>query len=180
MRASERWSGVTPDRELTRSSRSYLALLIGIVLLAIVAICGVNVLVDPLWFFTHSHALNRAQLAFDERAQKSNWLAARPGQFDAVLFGSSRTTYIDQQAFAPFRMFNYAVNSMWPYEYRPYLENFTRVSGRSPELVVLGLDFFGSEILTREVGRPEDYLARIGDPRYVASHCSEPGRKLNR
>ena len=79
------------------------------------------------------------------RAGPEDQLAAgASGQFDAVLFGSSRSTYIDQRDFAPWRMFNHAVNAMWPREYQAYLDHFTAVNGRAPDLVVLGVDFFGS------------------------------------
>jgi hypothetical protein len=148
--------------------RRYLAVLLAAALLGAGGVAGVNALVDPLWFFPHEHALNRVQVGFDERAQKTNWLRAHPGRFDAVLLGSSRSTYLDQHDFAPWRLFNHAVNAMWPQEYRPYLDHFTEVNGRAPALVVLGVDFFGSH--DGVVGKwqpPETYLRRAGDPGYV-------------
>jgi hypothetical protein len=146
----------------------YLVVLLGALLLGAGAVAGVNALVDPLWFFPHAHPLNRVQVGFDERAQKTNRLRAHRGQFDAVLFGSSRSTYLDQHDFAPWSLFNHAVNAMWPQEYRPYLDHFTEVNGRTPGLVVLGVDFFGSH--DGVVGKwqpPETYLRQAGDPRYV-------------
>ena len=148
--------------------RRYLAVLLAAALLGAGGVAGVNALVDPLWFFPHAHALNRVQVGFDERAQKTNRLRAHPGRFDAVLLGSSRSTYLDQDDFAPWRLFNHAVNAMWPQEYRPYLDHFTEVNGRAPALVVLGVDFFGSH--DGVVGKwqpPETYLRRAGDPGYV-------------
>jgi hypothetical protein len=143
--------------------------LLGTVLLGAGAIAGFNALIDPLWFFRHEHALNRVQAGFDERAQKTNWLRARPGRFDAVLLGSSRVTYVDQNDFVPRRLFNHAANAMWPQEYRPYLDHFARLNG-PPELVVLGVDFHMSRHL--RPGGPRDpaaYLERAGDPRYLVS-----------
>jgi len=143
--------------------------MLAVALLGTGGVAGANVLVDPLWFFPHEHALNRVQTGFDERAQKTNWLRARPGRFDAVLFGSSRVTYVDQHDFAPYRMLNYAVNAMWPQEYRPYLDHFARLNG-PPEVVVLGVDFHSSRHL--RPGGPRDpaaYLGRTGDPRYLVS-----------
>jgi hypothetical protein len=144
--------------------------LLAVALLGAGGIVGVNAFVDPLWFFPHEHALNRVQVGFDERAQKTNWLRARPGRFDAVLFGSSRVTYVDQRDFAPWRLFNYSVNAMWPQEYRPYLDHFARLNG-PPALVVLGVDFHSSRHL-RPSGGPRDpaaYPERAGDPRYLVS-----------
>jgi hypothetical protein len=150
--------------------RRYLAVLLVAPLLGAGGVTGVNALVDPLWFFTHAHRLNRAQISFDQRAQKTNWLHARRGRFDAVLLGSSRSTYIDQHDFAPLRLFNYAAESMMPQEYRPYLDHFARANGRPPAVVVLGVDFFGGRDVPRLGDRHDAaaYTGRAGDPRHLA------------
>lgn len=164
-------SGQRPpaSRKERRRSRRYLALALGLVLLGSGGIAAANALMDPLWLFPYEHPLNRVQREFDERAQKTNWLAARAGRFDAVLLGSSRSTYINQNDFAPLSLFNYAVNAMWPRDYRAFLDHVTAVNGRPPELVVLGVDFYGSR--AEPVGDtrpPEPYFAQAGQPAYVA------------
>ena len=78
---------------------------------------------------------------------------------------------LGQRDFAPWRVFNYAVNGMWPVEYRPYLEHFARVNGQPPRHVILGIDFFGSGMPLSDLPRPEDYIARTGDPRYWSAPC---------
>jgi hypothetical protein len=151
-------------------ARRYVTVLLGLTLLGATAVAGVNAIIDPLSFFALAHPLNRIQPAFDERAQKTNWLQARPGQFNAVLLGSSRSTYIDQRDFAPWRMFNYAANAMWPAEYKPYLDHFTDVNGRPPDLVVLGVDFFGSRRGVAGQSRPpRSYTQTAGDIRHRVS-----------
>jgi hypothetical protein len=151
-------------------ARRYVAALLGLTLLGATVVAGVNAVIDPLSFFTLAHPLNRVQPGFDERAQKTNWLQARPGQFNAVLLGSSRSTYIDQRDFSPWRMFNYAANAMRPAEYQPYLDLFTAVNGRPPDLVVLGVDFFGSRGGgAGQLRSPESYTQRAGDIRYMVS-----------
>lgn len=143
-------------------ARRYCAILLGVTVLGAAAVAGVNAAIDPLSYFTHAHRLNRIQPVVDERAQKTNWLAARPDQFNAVLLGSSRSTYIDQREFAPWRMFNYAVNAMWPGEYRAYLDHVAAVNGRPPDLVVLGVDFFGSRRgIVGQWRPPEYYLSQV-------------------
>lgn len=132
-------------------------------------VAGLNALIDPWWFFTHSIALNRVQEDIDERAQKTNWLAARAGGFDAVLIGSSRCSYIAQADFAPLRLFNYSVNAMTPREYQPYLDHFAAVNGR-PKVIYLGADLFTSRTKpVFEIAPPAFYLDRAGDPRYRLS-----------
>lgn len=134
------------------------------------SVVGLNVLVDPWWLFTHANALNRVQEDIDERAQKTNWLEARAGQFDTALLGSSRVTYIDRRDFAPLRVFNYGFNAMLPGEYRPYLDHFVAVNGKAPEIVFLGVDFFTSGVEPVFAPRPpEPYLAQAGSLRYATS-----------
>lgn len=163
---------MSPSSSISSSSaapRRYLALLLGAALLGGGLIAGLNALVDPWWFFAQANPFNRVQEDIDERAQKTNWLAARAGSFDAVLIGSSRSTYIAQGDFAPaLRLFNYAVNAMTPREYQPYLDHFAAVNGR-PKAVYLGVDLFASRAKPVFAAAPPSfYLARAGDPRYLA------------
>lgn len=154
----------------SRTVRRYLAVLAGMVALGLGLVVGLNVLVDPWWLFTHANALNRVQEDIDERAQKTNWLEARAGQFDTALLGSSRVTYVDRRDFAPLRVFNYGFNAMLPGEYRPYLDHFVAVNGKAPELVFLGVDFFTSGVEPVFAPRPpEPYLAQAGSLRYATS-----------
>lgn len=147
----------------------YLRLLGGLVLVALLAVVGLNLLVDPFWQFRHAHALNRVQAVFDERLQKTNWLRARRGAFDAVLLGSSRTAFIDQRDLEPLRAFNYAVNAKLPHEYVAWLDHFVAENGR-PATILLGLDFFGSHAgRIFDTPPPEAYIRRSRDPFHRAA-----------
>ena len=96
---------MAPDRTgVAASYRRYLVLVTIMLSAGLMLISGLNALIDPLWLFKHEHRLNSVQPFFDGRAQKTNWLHARVGQFDAVLLGSSRSTYIDQRGFHPWRL----------------------------------------------------------------------------
>lgn len=162
---------MSPNSSTSSSSgsRRYLALLLSLALFGAGLVVGLNALIDPWWFFTHENRLNRVQEDIDERAQKTNWLQARAGSFDSVLIGSSRASYIDQNDFAPLKLFNYAVNAMMPREYQPYLDHFAAVNG-PPKVIVLGVDFFTSRVKpVFDLAPPEFYLARAGDPRYALS-----------
>src|SRR4051794_12799331 len=149
--------------------RSYLLTSAGLMLLLIGLVVGINILVDPLWFFKHENIFNRVQPFFDERAQKANWMQARQGWFDAVMLGSSTTTYIDQNAFAPLNLFNYSAALMYPDEYEFYIDHFSALNG-SPKVIILGIDFFGSRATKSDDGRSvETAIDNSGDSRYVLS-----------
>jgi len=104
-----------------------------------------NYTIDPLWTFCHSNRFNNAQPGFNERQQKTN-RAYFCGlqQYDALLLGSSRTTYINQHDFAPLKVFNYASVSMYPSEYKGWIDQAKKIKGGDFKTIILGVDFFGS------------------------------------
>jgi hypothetical protein len=111
-------------------------------------LCGVcasiSYLVDPMWCFTHANRLNSRQLPFDERQQKSNYIVSRPSSYDALIMGSSRTNILDQRDIKGYTAFNFSVNGMMPEEYADYARFFKRHNSQNIKLIVLGVDFFGS------------------------------------
>ncbi len=104
----------------------------------------VNYIIDPYWVFSHSNSLNNKQVDFNERQQKTNYLIYNNHEFNSVILGSSRTTYMDQTLFESFKAFNYSANGMYPYEYEYFLDTFSYIIGNSPKNIILGLDFFGT------------------------------------
>lgn len=104
---------------------------------------ALNFTIDPYWTFKHSNVLNNKQIDFDERQQKTNYLYFVNNKFDSLLLGSSRTTYIREDAFYT-KVFNYSSNGMYPYEYEYFINIFKKLTGQTPRKIILGVDFFGS------------------------------------
>jgi len=104
-----------------------------------------NYSIDPLWTFCHSNRYNNAQVGFDERQQKSN-RAYFCGleQYDTLLLGSSRTTYINQHDFKTLNVFNYSSVSMYPKEYIGWIEEAKKIKGSPFKTIILGVDFSAS------------------------------------
>ena len=104
-----------------------------------------NYTIDPLWTFCHHNRFNNAQPGFDERQQKTN-RAYFCGlkQYDTLLLGSSRTTYINQHDFTPMHVFNYASVAMYPSEYRGWIAQAKKIKGTPFRTIILGVDFFGT------------------------------------
>lgn len=102
----------------------------------------INYIVDPLWMFKTSNLFNQKQLDFDERQQKTNYLVYNKSDYDSLILGSSRSTYIDQNIFN--KTFNYSANSMYPYEYEYFINIFSIITQKTPKNIILGVDFFGS------------------------------------
>ena len=54
---------------------------------------------DPYWTFSHSHKFNSLQNSTNEREQKSSLLYFQHKQYNALLLGTSRVTFINQNDF---------------------------------------------------------------------------------
>src|SRR4051812_12979960 len=109
--------------------KSWLIKLIITSLLVIAPIVGFvmyhNYQIDPLWNFNHANEYNDIQIGFDERQQKTNYVMARPFNYDSLLIGTSRVTYMDQSSFVNDDVFNYSLSEMHIDEYSPYI-NFAK------------------------------------------------------
>jgi len=104
-----------------------------------------NYTIDPLWTFCHSNKYNNAQPGFNERQLKSN-RAYFCGleQYNALLLGSSRTTYINQHDFKTMKVFNYSSVSMYPKEYKGWIDEAKKIRGSPFKTILIGVDFAAS------------------------------------
>jgi len=97
---------------------------------------------------------------FDERQQKTNWVAFRKVEYDTIILGNSRVTYLDTRV-VPGKAFNYSASSMKPVEYLPYMKFVSSRSSMPIKTVVLGMSFAdtnGSNAPSFE--KPETYISR--------------------
>lgn len=104
----------------------------------------INFTTDPLWLFNHSNKYNDIQQGFNERQQKVNHLTFSNKKYDALLLGSSRSTYINQHRFKDLKVYNHSVSSMYVEEYMDYIEYAKKRNGEPFEYIFLGLDFFAA------------------------------------
>ncbi len=140
---------------------------LGGVLICLTLFAGFNYAIDPLWTFSHSHRYNNAQVGFDERQLKTN-RAYFGGldKYDALLLGSSRTTYIDQNDFKNLKVFNYSCSSMYPNEYKGWIDSAKTIKGDDFKTILIGVDFYGSNAGAFAQGQksstppPQSYLEK--------------------
>ena len=148
------------------TSKKWIHLFLATVFSVIALFALFNYTIDPLWTFCHSNKYNNAQPGFDERQQKTN-RAYFCGlkQYDALLLGSSRTTYINQHDFKKMNVFNYASVAMYPNEYRGWIEQAKKIKGDDFKTIIIGVDFFGSndgpfgKQQMKEAPKPSHYLS---------------------
>ena len=102
----------------------------------------VNYIIDPLWCFNKNIAFGENQDGFNERQQKTNKITFTPFDYDTLIIGSSRTTYINQNDFEGTHAFNYACSNMDPYEYNGYIEYAKKINKKPFKKIIIGVDFF--------------------------------------
>jgi len=145
--------------------QKWVRLFLSIVLSIISLFALFNYTIDPLWTFCHSNKYNNAQPGFDERQLKTN-RAYFCGleQYDALLLGSSRTTYINQHDFKTMNVFNYSGVAMYPSEYQNWIAQAKKIKGESFKTIIIGVDFFGSnggsfgQMQMSQTPKPSHYL----------------------
>lgn len=111
------------------------------VILSIIAIT--NFYVDPFWCFNHTNEYNQHQKGVNERQQKTNKIYFTNKDYNAVLLGSSRITYFNQNKLNG-KVYNYASSDLQPKEYKIFLDFLKNNTSNTIDTVYIGLDFYGS------------------------------------
>lgn len=145
--------------------KKWVRLFLSMVLSIITLFALFNYTIDPLWTFCHSNRYNNAQPGFDERQLKTN-RAYFCGleKYDALLLGSSRTTYINQHDFKTMNVFNYSGVAMYPSEYQNWITQAKIIKGNDFKTIIIGTDFFGSnagafaQMQMNQTPKPSHYL----------------------
>ncbi|NLJ71724.1 MAG: hypothetical protein GX333_01775 [Syntrophomonadaceae bacterium] len=131
-----------------------------IIALPLLVVASFNYYIDPLWNFNCNNKYNNKQMPFNERQQKTNYITFHKFDYDSLILGSSRTTYIKQTDFVGLNAYNYAVNNMLIDEYYDYIEYAKKVKGSDFDYIIIGLDFYASnKNLDKEFAEPAHYIA---------------------
>ena len=131
-----------------------------IITLLFLLVGSFNFLIDPLWTFDHSNRYNNIQDEINERQQKTNYIYFnRLDRYEGILFGSSRSTFINQNNFHNMNIYNYALDSMYPFEYEQYFNFAKKVKGKDFKYLIIGADFYNiMKPRKREFKDPSYYI----------------------
>lgn len=103
----------------------------------------VDFFIDPFNIFSHQNYLNKLQIDFNERLQKSVYLFYNTSlDYDALLLGSSRSTYYNQNDFEKAKLYNFSFSGAEISEYKKYIDFFNNVNQNELKMIILGLDFY--------------------------------------
>ncbi|WP_078555902.1 hypothetical protein [Bacillus alkalicellulosilyticus] len=122
-----------------KKNRMWVLSVITVMLVILLAVGSVNYIVDPLWLNNNKNQFNKLQSSFDERQQKTNHITFNDFNYDTLIVGTSRTTYINQHEFIGLKAYNYSVSAMRISEYNDYIEYAKTRNGKDFEFIVLEL-----------------------------------------
>lgn len=130
-----------------------------------------NCLVDPLWYF-QGNRLTHKNFAFNERQAKLNQLLRAPGQYDCLIFGSSRTTLLPASAFRGYRCYNLSFSGGQIEDFIAFAEYLHHV-GMRPKLIIVGVDGFNFLSTGRDAPNIPDYvLKKQPSPEFLRTYLS--------
>jgi hypothetical protein len=123
--------------------RSFLYVLTtgSVVFVLLAAILGLNILVDPLWFFG-GDKLAPKNFAFDERTARAARFASGAKDYDCYIFGASRVSLMNENRFVDNKCFMFSFAAATPRELVAFAQYAKTFEVREPRLVIVGIDDF--------------------------------------
>lgn len=136
-------------------------------MIGILPVAFFNFFIDPLWTFGHAHEWNDVQDVINERQQKTNDMTFNSFNYDTLLLGSSRSTYINQHDFQNMNVYNFSVSNISIHEYESFIEYAKKQNGKDFDRIIIGLDFFKTSIKESSKKHSLDsYIDQATDPFY--------------
>lgn len=149
------------------SYKQFAITVLALVLLAAGSSASFIYYIDPMWTFGHSHEYNDVQYVINERQQKVNTMHFQPFDYDTLLIGSSRSTYINQHDFHGMKVYNFSASNVSIQEYEPFLQYAVEQNGKPFDRVIIGLDFFKTSIdQSSGIVNLDGYIAEMEKPLY--------------
>ena len=120
-------------------------------------------LVDPLWQWNHPWHLTRWHRPFNERIQKTNYLASHELNIDTLIVGSSRSTYFNPELLGTEHGFNYAVSGGRQLEFAAQIDYVKRRSKKPLKLIMIESSFENAFQVKHAFEEPAYYINNAED-----------------
>ena len=149
------------------SYKKFVITVLSIILLCVGGSASFIYYIDPMWTFDHKNPHNDVQTVIDERQQKVNAMHFQPFDYDSLLIGSSRSTYINQHDFDGMKVYNFSASNMSIQEYESILAYATEQNEKPFDRVMIGIDFFKTSITqSSSPVNLDSYIATMEEPIY--------------
>lgn len=144
-----------------------------ILLLSVIILAGIfaaNMLIDPLWY-NKGNQLQPFNFSFNERLAKTNRYLNAKDEHNCIIFGSSVVTLVDEGRIKDYKCYNFAISAGNIKEFIAQAE-YIKSLGISPDLVILGVDYFNfmDEPLKNET--PDFVLNKTSPPSMLSAYLS--------
>ncbi|MFJ5623530.1 hypothetical protein ACIQD3_12470 [Peribacillus loiseleuriae] len=150
-----------------KSYRTFIITFIVLTTLVLGSTAAFNYFIDPMWTFNHKNSYNDVQTVIDERQQKINKIHFTPFEYDTLLIGSSRTTYIDQHDFKNMNVFNFSASDLSIKEYKSFIDYAKKEKGSEFDRIIIGVDFFKSSVQESQKNLSlDEYILKQEEPFY--------------
>lgn len=136
--------------------------------LPVFGIMGFNYYIDPLWNYTHANDFNDYQLGFDERQLKTNYIKSHDFNYDSLLIGTSRITYLNERVFKKESVYNFSLSGLHIKEYLPYMKYAEKENGKPFKRIFIELYFDSANAgKTSTLNPPQTYIETSEAPFYA-------------
>jgi hypothetical protein len=129
----------------------YKSIYILIISLSVIAIT--LYLYNSNYYFNHN-LLNINKFTPNERKYKTNYLNKKENNYNSILLGSSSTSYINENDFDKFIVYNYSVSAMIPSEYQYAISHLDKNNKKRVKNIFIAIEFFTTNY--NEVTRLKD------------------------
>jgi hypothetical protein len=150
--------------------RAYLGWLVATAGLIVAACFVFNCLVDPLWYL-RGNVLTGVNYPFNERLATVIRFLPRLGDYDCVIFGTSRGSLLPEEKIDGYRCYNLSVSDGQASEYLLYAK-YLKEHGFAPRLIIVDVkraEFIGPE---QAVEVPDFIRTGGAPPSILASYVS--------
>lgn len=106
----------------------------------LIPVFTLNYIIDPLWYHG-GNSLFKKNYAFNERISKVNYYLQDPEKYDCIIFGSSRTTLLNEKKIDGFNCFNFSFSGGMLNEFEYYAKYINKY-GKKPKLAIIAIDSF--------------------------------------
>lgn len=133
----------------------------------------INFIMDPLWYF-YGNMIEEKNYGFNERLTKTNQFLKTAKKYDCIIFGSSRTTLLNESLIENYQCFNFAFASGQIREFNAFAE-YILEQGVHPRRVVVGVDDFNFIYSWRKINIPDYIKNKSTPPSFIKVYLSLDG-----
>ena len=150
-------------------SSKYLTIIFLFIIIVLSAVLAINIIIDPLWYFG-GNKLNAKNLLFNERLSKINDFFSSQKNYDCLIFGNSRSTFLKPSLLDGYSCYNFSFSGGMVeelVEYANYLKKYVE-----PKLIIVSVDYANTFLSKKLDGVPDFVLKDEAPDNFLFNYLS--------